>query len=68
MSNSWEEMLKSCLAEMNKTYVDGNVERLSRFFVKPADFRNESKRWIREREQLQKRGAKPTAAKTRLSR
>lgn len=67
MGKSWEEALKKYLAEMNKTYVDGKIERLVPYFVEPAALKHESQRWITERKKLLEQGIKPMAAKTKVA-
>lgn len=64
MGKAWTDMLKCYLDDLNQTYVDGEYQRLSRYF-KEADSRaKEAVRWQREREQLAARGAIPIAGKT----
>ncbi|WP_255298524.1 amidase domain-containing protein [Brevibacillus dissolubilis] len=46
---------------MNRAYVDGDVERLGRFFADDHLKRLDYERWLREREQHQARGINPLA-------
>ncbi len=64
MDTSWKERIKEYVEEMNKSYLDGNGERLSRFYADETVRRKELERWRREREQYRRRGAHPLAVKT----
>ena len=64
MGKAWTETLKSYLEELNQTYVDGEYQRLSRFFKEQGSRQKEAERWRREREQLEARGAIPHTVKT----
>lgn len=59
----WKDTLKSYLAEMNRTYADGEYQRLSRFFKDEENKKREAARWQREREQREARGAIPLSVK-----
>ncbi|WP_235828174.1 amidase domain-containing protein [Brevibacillus migulae] len=64
MGKAWTETLKSYLEELNQTHVDGEYQRLTRFFKEEGSRQKEAERWQREREQLQSRGAIPHTVKT----
>ncbi|GAA4710991.1 amidase domain-containing protein [Brevibacillus fulvus] len=65
MNQSWKDALRAYLDEMNKTHVDGQVERLAPYFLTSTDWMVEKQRWQRSQEQLAKRQARPVKALTK---
>lgn len=67
MNKPWSGKLKKYVEEMNKTFVDGNIDRLYPFYQNEEIDRQEATRWIREHQQLRSRGATPTGSTTKAT-
>jgi len=64
VDTSWKQRVKEYLAEVNRSFVDGDFANLGRFYGDKLRMNTDLACWKREYEQYQARGARVLTAKT----